>query len=146
MTAKQGFVLGGTLIVDRVKIVAAYPPEGTLVHILAFSKGIGGCPANNAVNLKTLDPGLPIAVIGCVGGDDDGRYVLDELRQRQVDVNAVRVTAANPRPIPMSSRPKTVGSARSSMIAERMRSGDSRTFRLRNWQRLKLRKSAIFCC
>ena len=96
MTAKQGFVLGGTLIVDRVKIVAAYPPEGTLVHILDFSKGIGGCPANNAVNLKTLDPGLPIAVIGCVGGDDDGRYVLDELRQRQVDVSAVRVTAAKP--------------------------------------------------
>lgn len=96
MKTQQGFVLGGTLIVDRVKIVDTFPREGTLAYILASSRGIGGCPANNAVNLKVLDPDLPIAVIGCVGDDDDGRYVLNELRQRAIDLSGVRVAQQTP--------------------------------------------------
>jgi sugar/nucleoside kinase (ribokinase family) len=96
MEKRQGFVLGGTLIVDRVKIVDMYPKEGTLAYILDSSKGIGGCPTNNAINLKMLDPDLPVAVIGCIGDDDDGHYVLNELNSKQVDVSAVRISKAKP--------------------------------------------------
>ena len=69
METKQGFVLGGTLVVDWVKIVDMYPQEGTLADILESSRGVGGCPTNNAVNLKTLDPDLPVAVVGCIGDE-----------------------------------------------------------------------------
>jgi sugar/nucleoside kinase (ribokinase family) len=96
MKARQGFVLGGTLIVDRVKIVDMYPREGTLAYILDSRRGIGGCPTNNAINLKVLDPDLPIAVIGCVGDDEDGQYILDELSRKQVDVSAVRILKIKP--------------------------------------------------
>jgi len=96
MKERQGFVLGGTLIVDRVKIVDVYPKEGTLAYIMASSRGIGGCPTNNAINLKVLDPDLLIAVIGCVGDDEDGRYILDELSQKQIDIRAIRISKTKP--------------------------------------------------
>lgn len=96
MSEKQGFVLGGTLIVDWVKIVDMYPREGTLAYIMESSRGIGGCPTNNSINLKVLDPELPVAVIGCIGDDDDGQYILEELRSRDIDVAGVRVSQTNP--------------------------------------------------
>ena len=96
MDEKQGFVLGGTLIVDWVKIVDMYPREGTLAYIMESSRGIGGCPTNNAINLKVLDPDLPVAVNGCIGDDDDGQYILEELRSRDIDVAAIRVSNTKP--------------------------------------------------
>jgi sugar/nucleoside kinase (ribokinase family) len=60
------------------------------------SRGIGGCPTNNSINLKMLDPELPIAVAGCIGDDDDGQYVLDELSSRDIDVSAIRTSKTKP--------------------------------------------------
>jgi sugar/nucleoside kinase (ribokinase family) len=96
METKQGFVLGGTLIVDWVKIVDVYPQEGTLAYILDSSRGVGGCPTNNAMNLKILDPELPVAVVGCIGNDDDGSYVLDELTRCGADTHGVRICSEKP--------------------------------------------------
>lgn len=93
---QHGFVLGGTLIVDRVKIVDIYPQEGTVANILQSSRGVGGCPTNNALNLKILDPELPVAVIGCVGDDDDGQYVLDALTQHGVNTQGIVVSSEKP--------------------------------------------------
>lgn len=96
MMVQHGFVLGGTLIVDRVKIVDMYPQEGTLAYILQSSRGVGGCPTNNSLNLKTLDPELPVAVIGCIGNDDDGMYVVDALTQHDVDTEGVVLSSDKP--------------------------------------------------
>jgi sugar/nucleoside kinase (ribokinase family) len=96
MEGREGFVLGGNLIVDWVKIVDRYPKEGTLAIILASSRGSGGCPANNSINLKVLDPEIPVTVIGCVGDDDDGRYILKELNARGIDTHGVRISKAKP--------------------------------------------------
>lgn len=96
MKEKRGIVLGGTLIVDWVKTVDSYPREGTLVNILDSDRGIGGAATNNSVNLKTLDPDLPVAVVGRIGNDDNGRYVLDTLKNRQVDTSGVVVSPTQP--------------------------------------------------
>ncbi len=96
MKEKRGFVLGGTLIVDHVKIIDLYPTEGTLAIILESSKGIGGCPTNNSVNLKILDPELPVAVMGRIGDDENGRYVLDTLQKRQIETHAVTISPDKP--------------------------------------------------
>ncbi|GAK52108.1 PfkB domain protein [Candidatus Moduliflexus flocculans] len=93
---RKGFVLGGTLIVDEVKIIDTYPREGTLVKILASSKGVGGCPTNNSINLKTLDPVIPVAVVGRIGDDEKGRYVLERLREKGVDTHAVTISTEKP--------------------------------------------------
>ncbi len=96
MKKKRGIVLGGTLIVDWVKTVNCYPREGTLVNILDSDRGIGGAATNNSINLKTLDPELPVAVIGRIGNDENGRYILDILESRQIDTNGVIVSPTQP--------------------------------------------------
>jgi sugar/nucleoside kinase (ribokinase family) len=93
---RNGFVLGGNLIVDLVKIIEAYPQEGTLVSILQLDRGVGGCPTNNALNLKILDPDLPVAVVGCVGDDEYGRYVRDVLARHAVDIQGIVVSPHKP--------------------------------------------------
>ncbi|MBD3306186.1 carbohydrate kinase family protein [candidate division KSB3 bacterium] len=96
MTTRRGFVLGGTMIVDHVKIVKTYPQEGTLAPILRTSRGLGGCPVNNALNLRAVDPDLPIAVTGRVGDDENGQYILKTLQANQIDVSAVVVSTTAP--------------------------------------------------
>ena len=96
MKEKHGIVLGGTLIVDVVKTVDSYPKEGTLVNILDSDRGIGGAATNNSINLKILDPELPVAVIGRIGDDDNGRYVLETLENRQIDTSGVVISPTQP--------------------------------------------------
>ncbi len=96
MPEKQGFVLGGTLIVDWVKIIETYPREGTLTKISGSSKGVGGCPTNNSLNLKILDPDLPVAVIGRIGDDENGQYILETLQARQIDTHGITISSAKP--------------------------------------------------
>lgn len=93
---RKGFVLGGNLIVDVVKTIDIYPPEGTLAGILALERGVGGCPTNNAVNLKVLDPDLPVAAVGCVGDDEYGRYVLDTLAHYNVETGGIVISPHQP--------------------------------------------------
>ena len=96
MEEKRGIVLGGTLIVDWVKTVNSYPREGTLANILNSNRGIGGSATNNSINLKTLDPELPVAVVGRIGDDDNGRYILETLERRQIDTDGVIVSPTQP--------------------------------------------------
>lgn len=42
-----------------------------------------------ALDLKRIDPTLPITAIGKVGNDENGAYVTDVLRKNGVDVNHV---------------------------------------------------------
>ncbi|PIE32799.1 ribokinase [candidate division KSB3 bacterium] len=97
MNEKRGIVVGGTLIVDHVKIIDRYPSEGTLGNILdSNSRGVGGCPTNNAINLKTLDPDLPVAAAGRIGDDENGQYVLESLQKLHIDTHAVLVSSGKP--------------------------------------------------
>jgi fructoselysine 6-kinase len=50
---------------------------------------VGGSALNTAVHLQ--GSGLPTAYVGVVGDDADGRFLLDRLRQTQVDISHVRI-------------------------------------------------------
>ncbi len=54
----------------------------------------GGAPANVAGHAAAL--GLDVAMVSCVGDDPLGRQALDQLRQRQINVAHVTVTALWP--------------------------------------------------
>ncbi|PID56838.1 ribokinase [candidate division KSB3 bacterium] len=96
MKEQHGIVLGGTLIVDWIKTVDCYPGEGTLANILHSERSIGGSAANNSINLKTLDPHLPVAVTGSVGNDENGRYILDTLENRRIDISGIGISPLLP--------------------------------------------------
>ena len=49
----------------------------------------GGNPVNVSVYFRRL--GIPASYIGAVGNDDNGRVILDSLREKKVDVSHVKV-------------------------------------------------------
>lgn len=82
--------VAGNILADIVKTVDCYPEKGMLSTISAMTHSVGGCVPNTAIDLKTIDPELDIRVLGRVGNDDYGNYVLNEMSERGIDVSGVK--------------------------------------------------------
>ena len=89
MAEKKGIAVAGTVIVDRINEISAYPKSGELTQILSIQKAIGGCVPNVALDLKKLCPALPVRVFGRVGNDEDGAYVRQILGSADLDVTGL---------------------------------------------------------
>ena len=53
-------------------------------------KKIGGAPLNVALRMKTL--GCDVAMISCVGNDEDGKAIIDQLKSLGLETNAIMQT------------------------------------------------------
>jgi len=91
---RRGILAGGNWIVDRLKIVDAWPAQDTLATILRQSSGNGGSPYNVLVNLARLGADFPLEAVGLVGDDDDGRTILADCKQHGIDTTQLRTTPA----------------------------------------------------
>lgn len=78
----------GILVADVVaKPVSRYPERGICVHVDTMELHVGGCAANTGLALAKL--GLPVAVIGKVGTDAFGDFLLHTLTQHGVDTRGI---------------------------------------------------------
>lgn len=93
---RRGIAAAGNWIVDRVKIIDTWPPEERLANISAESRGGGGGAHNVIIDLALMKAPFPLRGIGCVGDDEDGRWLLAEARRLKVDLSALRVTRGVP--------------------------------------------------
>ena len=75
MGARKGVVTAGTWCVDYNKSIADWPAEDTTNEVLAVDRQGGGSGCNMALDLKRLDPDLPVETMGVVGDDDDARFL-----------------------------------------------------------------------
>lgn len=91
MSAPTDVLCAGIVVADHVSSpISHLPTAGELVLADRLLLTIGGCAANVAVDLVKL--GVSAAVVGRVGGDVFGRIVADMLRERHVEVSALRVS------------------------------------------------------
>ncbi len=88
---QKGVTFIGSLIVDVIKMIDRYPPEGNLCNIGSVSRCVGGLAANTSISLKVLAPELTAAAVGLVGNDDSGKYLVGKLASKGVDVSSVGV-------------------------------------------------------
>ena len=65
--------------------------RGSLADVETFTKTIGGAPANTAVGLARL--GCDVGLLGKIGADEFGDYLLDALQREGVDVAGVSQTS-----------------------------------------------------
>ncbi len=93
---KKGITIAGNMLLDVVKSITDYPPCGLLTHINSVSYAVGGCVPNTAVNLAKIDGGVPVSVIGKLGNDEYGKFVLDFLKKYDLDVSRVIVSDTLP--------------------------------------------------
>ncbi len=86
---RSGIGIAGTMLVDMLKTVDKYPDKTMLCNILEVGRAVGGCVPNTAINLAKIDPAVQVYAYGRVGEDENGSYIIDELKNRNIDTNGV---------------------------------------------------------
>ena len=84
-------VAAGSILVDKINEIGAYPKAGELTQIRARSRVPGGLVPNTGCDIHILDSRIPVSAFGAVGNDDDGRFAVAELKRRGVDTDSVVV-------------------------------------------------------
>lgn len=92
---KTGIAVAGTILVDKINKIAAYPTSGELTKIVGLQMSVGGCVPNVSVDLARIAPTLTVKAVGRVGEDADGDFVLQMLKDNGVDI--AHVTKGNER-------------------------------------------------
>lgn len=93
---KKGITVAGNVLVDIVKNIDIYPKPGMLVNLNEISYAVGGCAPNVAIDLAKIDRSIPLKVIGKIGKDENGRYILSQLQKNGIDVESVCFSDSTP--------------------------------------------------
>jgi sugar/nucleoside kinase (ribokinase family) len=85
----HGVTCVGNIVADIIaKTVDKLPEEGKLDLIEQIELHLGGCASNAAVDLQKL--GVSAAVIGKVGNDGFGSFVINEMKNNGVNVEGIK--------------------------------------------------------
>lgn len=90
---KNGIAVAGTVIVDKINEISAYPAAGELTQIKSLQTAIGGCVPNVALDLKKICPDLPVRAIGRMGNDEEAAFVREALKAGGVDTDGLHAAA-----------------------------------------------------
>ncbi len=89
MDCKGGIAVAGTLLVDRINEISAYPSSGELTKILGVSRTVGGCVMNTGIDVKRIDPTVPVVAVGRIGRDADGELLVRTLEENGIDTAGI---------------------------------------------------------
>ena len=90
---RHGFVTGGCWCVDRNRTLPAWPDEEMSVPVSAAVPRGGGSACNFAIDMRRLDPAMPVETIGLVGDDADGRFLHAEAERHGITTAQLHVTS-----------------------------------------------------
>ncbi len=88
---KDGIAIAGSILVDKINEISAYPNAGELTKICALKKAVGGCVPNVAIDLKKIAADLNVKAVGKIGADEEGEFVKNSLSENGVDVSAITI-------------------------------------------------------
>ena len=89
---RRGILTGGTWCADYNRTVSHWPGEDGLAELFEEERHGGGSSCNLALDVKRLDPSIPVETIGLVGDDDDGRYLRKTAAAAGIDTRQMTVT------------------------------------------------------
>ncbi len=92
----RGIVVAGNLIVDIIKMVEKYPQKNMLANIHEMHMAVGGAVSNTIIDLAVIDPELHLSAIGKLGTDEQGRYILSQLKKYGIDTSGIAVSPNAP--------------------------------------------------
>ena len=93
---RRGIIAAGCWTLDRIKWVDDWPAEETLSRILDNDKQGGGSAHNAGIDLKKLDPSLPVIGMGLVGKDSEGDFLIEQANTLSIDTTGLHQTTASP--------------------------------------------------
>lgn len=89
---RKGITVAGNILADIVKRIDCYPRIGMLTNIQNINRAVGGCAPNTAIDLAKIDRSIPISVIGKIGDDEYGRFLLSQLSRYNIDCGKISVS------------------------------------------------------
>jgi sugar/nucleoside kinase (ribokinase family) len=95
---RRGVLTAGTWCVDLNKSIPLWPPEDTMTTISVVDRQGGGSGCNMAIDLKRLDPALPVETMGLIGDDGEGRFLLAECDRYGVERSGLKVAPGGATP------------------------------------------------
>lgn len=93
---RKGITCAGSMIVDYVKTIDKFPALGELANISDVRPSVGGLVSNCGIDLKKIDPTLPVGAIGCIGDDAAGEYLRREYEAAGIDTAGMKVRPGVP--------------------------------------------------
>ena len=87
MANKKGIAVAGTVLVDKINQISAYPASGELTKILSVSRAVGGAVPNVGIDIKRVDPSITVKAVGKIGNDGDGDFLVNTLEENGVDTS-----------------------------------------------------------
>ena len=93
---KNGIAIAGSILVDNINEISAYPSAGELTKIKGVQKSVGGCVPNVAIDLKRICPDLIVKAVGKIGADENGDYVKEVLSKNGVEIEDIAVGTNKP--------------------------------------------------
>lgn len=86
----RGIAVAGNILVDIVNVIDKYPEKNMLANILRTEYAVGGCVPNTIIDIARIDPDIFLTAIGKVGNDENGRYVVSQMKKYGIDVSQVK--------------------------------------------------------
>lgn len=87
----QGITIAGDILVDIVNILDKYPEKNMLANVLSTVHAVGGCVPNTIIDLAKIDSDIFLSAVGKVGNDENGRYVISQMKKYGIDISGVKV-------------------------------------------------------
>lgn len=88
---RTGILAAGNWLIDQVKLIDSWPPQEGRVSILGQTAGNGGGPYNVLKALARLRAPFPLAGLGLVGDDDNGRAIRVDCDAHGIDHSRLRL-------------------------------------------------------
>jgi sugar/nucleoside kinase (ribokinase family) len=85
----KGVLCSGSIVFDTLVRPVDNPQWGTTTFVETIESHVGGNGANTSLALATI--GTPVRLLGAVGPDEQGKFLLESLRGAGVDTSAVAV-------------------------------------------------------
>lgn len=95
-SGRRGFIAGGTWCLDRNRRIDAWPREDSVGIAWGLEERGGGPACNLAIDIKRLDPSMPVETIGLVGSDAAGRKLIAEAARAGLDRRQLQVSRRAP--------------------------------------------------
>jgi len=93
---RKGIAVVGNIIIDLVKNLDCYPKQGMMAYVESIEKAVGGCVSNTAIDLAKIDSTLPISAVSRVGNDENGRFVVNILKNHGIDISQISFSSTAP--------------------------------------------------
>ncbi|CAF2803627.1 unnamed protein product [Rotaria sp. Silwood2] len=95
MITETGVICAGTIVTDYVAVVDRWPAENSLANIYHQIKTGGGGPFNIIKDLRLIDKNLPLSIVGLLGNDDNGQWLINDCKKSNIDTDQLHIIDDN---------------------------------------------------